>query len=65
MARAYTRAVKKLRRQGGCRFERQGPGDHEIRYSPISKHRFMVDTHIKSRHGATFTLRQAGVPKAF
>jgi hypothetical protein len=65
MARTYTRAVKTLLREGGCRFERQGRGDQEIWYSPISERRFMVDTHIKSRHWANFTLRQAGLPKAF
>jgi hypothetical protein len=43
MADNYTPAVKKLLRQAGCWFERQGKGDHEIWYSPITERRFMVD----------------------
>jgi len=65
MADNYTPAVKKLLRQAGCRFERQGKGDHEIWYSPVSERRFMVDAKIKSRHWASHTLKQAGLPKAF
>lgn len=65
MADNYTPALKKLLRQAGCRFERQGKGDHEIWYSPISERRFMVDASIKSRHWANHTLKQAGLPKAF
>jgi hypothetical protein len=65
MAENYTPAVKKLLRQAGCRFERQGRGDHEIWYSPLTNRRFMVDGRIKSRHWANHTLKQAGLPKAF
>jgi hypothetical protein len=65
MADNYTPAVKKLLRQSGCWFERQGKGDHEIWYSPITERRFMVDAKIKSRHWANHTLKQAGLPKAF
>ena len=65
MADNFTPAVKKLLREAGCRFERQGKGDHEIWYSPVSNRRFMVDTRIKSRHWANYTLKQAGLPKGF
>lgn len=65
MADNFTPAVKKLLRNAGCRFERQGKGDHEIWYSPLSKRRFMVDAKIKSRHWANVTLKQAGLTKAF
>jgi hypothetical protein len=65
MADNYTPAVKKLLRQADCHLERQGKGDHEIWYSPISGRRFMVDAKIKSRHWANHTLKQAGLPKAF
>jgi hypothetical protein len=65
MADNFTRIVKKLLREAGCRFERQGKGDHEIWYSPLTKRYFMVDGRIKSRHWANFTLKQAGLPKAF
>jgi HicA toxin of bacterial toxin-antitoxin, len=65
MAENYTPRVKAILRQNGCSFVRQGKGDHEIWYSPINNHRFMVDNHIKSRHWANYTLKQAGLEKAF
>jgi hypothetical protein len=40
MAENFTRAVKKLLRDAGCRFERQGKGDHEIWYSPLTERHF-------------------------
>jgi hypothetical protein len=61
----YTQDVKKHLRDAGCRFERQGRGDHEIWYSPITKIRFVVDQRIKSRHTANAVLKQAGLPKEF
>jgi hypothetical protein len=42
-----------------------GKGHHEIWESPVNGRRFMVDQHIKSRHWANHTLKQAGLPKAF
>ena len=65
MAENFTPAVKRRLRDAGCRSERQGKGDHEIRYSPTTKRRFLVDARIKSRHWANYTLKQAGLPKAF
>jgi hypothetical protein len=44
---------------------RQGKGDHEIWHNPINNRRFMVDSFIKSRHWANYTLKQAGLPKTF
>lgn len=61
----YTPVLKQLLQQGGCYFERQGKGDHEIWYSPIAKLRFPVDSKIKSRHTANGVLKQAGLPKHF
>jgi ribosomal protein L16/L10AE len=61
----FTPAVKRLLADAGCRFERQGKGDHEIWYSPLTNRRFMVDAKIKSRHWANHALKQAGLPKAF
>ncbi|MGH6913888.1 MAG: hypothetical protein ACREH3_09300 [Geminicoccales bacterium] len=37
MAENVTPALEKLLRDAECRFERQGKGDHEIRYGPIRK----------------------------
>ena len=61
----YTGALKKILSENGCGFERQGKGDHEIWYSPISGKRFPVDSNIKSRHTANAVLKQAGLPKQF
>jgi HicA toxin of bacterial toxin-antitoxin, len=65
MAASLTPALKKLLIEAGCLFERQGKGDHEIWYSPITDRRFVIDSSIKSRHTANAVLKQAGLPKAF
>lgn len=57
--------LKRVLRDAGCRFERQGKGGHEIWSSPISGVRFPVDGRIKSRHTANAVLKQAGLPKKF
>jgi hypothetical protein len=64
MADNYTPAVKKLLRQAGCRFERQGKGDHEIWYSPISERRLMVDAKIKSPPSPTASSPPGIKPRA-
>ena len=61
----YTRDLKRHLREAGCQFERQGKGDHEIWYSPITNIRFVVDNNIKSRHTANAVLKQGGLPKKF
>ena len=61
----FTKKLKKYLQEAGCYFERQGRGDHEIWYSPITKIRFTVDQHIKSRHTANAVLKQVGLPKKF
>lgn len=53
----FTPELKRLLRDSGCRFERQGKGDHEIWSSPITGLRFPVDGKIKSRHTASAVLR--------
>ncbi|MCA2627774.1 MULTISPECIES: type II toxin-antitoxin system HicA family toxin [unclassified Microcystis] len=65
MATSLTPALKKLLSAAGCYFERQGKGDHEIWYSPLTERRFVVDNTIKSRHTANVVLKQAGLSKAF
>jgi hypothetical protein len=62
---SYTRVLKRILREAGCDFEREGKGDHEIWYSPITEIRFVVDQEIKSRHTANAVLKQAGLPKKF
>jgi len=61
----YTRTLKQHLQEAGCHFERQGKGDHEIWFSPITNIRFVVDNHIKSRDTANAVLKQAGLPKKF
>jgi len=65
MGSNFTRDLKRILRQAGCRQERQGKGDHEIWYSPLTDTRFPVDSRIKSRHTANAVLKQAGLPKQF
>jgi hypothetical protein len=57
--------VKRILLAAGCRFHRQGRGDHEIWVSPVSSRAFTVDSKIKSRHTANGVLKQAGLPKRF
>jgi len=59
----YAPAIRKILLQNGCHLERQGSGDHEIWYSPMTNRRFPVDSKIKSRHTANGILKQAGLPK--
>ena len=61
----YTKALKKILSDNGCYFNRQGKGDHETWYSPITSVYFTVDNNLKSRHTANETLKQAGLDKAF
>jgi hypothetical protein len=61
----FTRDLKQYLKEADCYFERQGKGDHEIWFSPITGIRFVVDNHIKSRHTANAVLKQAGLPKKF
>ncbi|MBW4661895.1 MAG: type II toxin-antitoxin system HicA family toxin [Drouetiella hepatica Uher 2000/2452] len=65
MAESLTPKLKKILVVAGCSLERQGKGDHEIWYSPITQRRFVVDSAIKSRHTANAVLKQAGLPKEF
>lgn len=65
MAGSFTPELRKILLDHGCRFERQGRGDHEIWFSPITNRRFVVDGKIKSRHTANAVLKQAGIGSRF
>lgn len=65
MGSSFTPQLKKILLANGCRFERQGKGDHEIWFSPATQCHFVVDGAIKSRHTANAVLKQAGIPKQF
>jgi len=62
---SYTPQVKAILLAAGCRFVRQGRGDHEIWQSAINGKRFTVDGKILSKHTANGTLKDAGLPKQF
>jgi predicted RNA binding protein YcfA (HicA-like mRNA interferase family) len=62
---SYTSEVIRILRDRGCTFVRQGKGDHQIWYSPVTDRRFPVDANIKSRHTANEVLKQAGIAKRF
>lgn len=53
----FSRDLKKILKEQGCRFHRQGKGDHEIWFSPLSAQYFTVDGDIKSRHTANAVLK--------
>jgi hypothetical protein len=57
----YTRTVKKILSDGGCKFVRYGKGDHEIWYSPLINRKFAVDGKITKRSSANQTLKCAGI----
>lgn len=61
----YEREVRSLLLQAGCVFHREGKGDHEIWYSPITNRYITVDGGIKSRHTANAVLKQAGIERKF
>lgn len=62
---SFTPQLKRILLDHSCRFEREGKGDHEIWFSPITNRRFVVDQQIKSRHTANAVLKQAGIAKQF
>jgi hypothetical protein len=62
---SFENEVRAYLREFGCSFVRNGKGDHEIWYSPISQRNFTVDGKIKSRHTANEVLKQAGIGKKF
>lgn len=61
----FTPLLKKALKAKGCYLVRQGKGDHEIWFSPISQQNLIVDGKIKSRHTANAALQQAGLEKQF
>jgi hypothetical protein len=65
MVQGFAKQLKTILIDSGCKFYRQGRGDHEIWYSPISNQYFTVDAGCQSRHTANAVLKQAGLPKRF
>lgn len=65
MGEKLDRTLRRLLMESGCTFVPQTKGSHEMWFSPISGHHFVVPAGIVSRHTANAILRQAGLPKAF
>ena len=61
----YGKAVRDLLRKNGCYFVRQGKGDHEIWFSPITNRNVTVDGKIYIRYTANGVLKQAGIKDRF
>lgn len=61
----YEKKVRNVLRENGCHFVRQGKGDHDIWYSPLTGRTFPVDSKIKSRHMANVILKQSGIDYRF
>lgn len=62
---SYTPKLKKILRENGFSFRRQGKGDHEIWSNPVTKKKATVDGKILSRHLANKILKDAGIDEAF
>ena len=61
----YGKAVRKILKENGCYFLRQGKGDHEIWFSPITNRIVVVDGTIYPRHTANGILKDAGIDYKF
>jgi len=65
MPRGFYAQIVEALREAGCEFRRQGKGDHEIWYSPLTRKTFPVDKGVLSRHTANAVMKQAGLQKRF
>lgn len=65
MGQGFYRQIVEALKSAGCKFQRQGKGDHEIWYSPITGRTFTVDKGTLSRHTANAVMKQAGIDLHF
>jgi hypothetical protein len=65
MVRGFYAAIVEALRAAGCSFRRNGKGDHEIWYSPLTNRTFTVDKGVLSRHTANAVMKQAGLDRRF
>ena len=61
MGSSYGRELKRILLDHGCRFVRQGKGDHEIWFSPITELHVTVDVGTRKRFTANAVLKRAGI----
>jgi hypothetical protein len=65
MVRGFYAAIVEALRVAGCSFKRNGKGDHEIWFSPLTRRTFTVDKGVLSRHTANAVMKQAGIDRRF
>ena len=65
MGAKYGRDLHVILRKHNCTFVRDGKGDHEIWYSPITNRIVVVDFGTRSRHTANKALKEAGINHKF
>jgi hypothetical protein len=65
MVRGFYQEIVEALKVAGCTFRRQGKGDHEIWYSPITERTISVDRNSLSRHTANAVMKQAGIDRKF
>ena len=65
MGQGFYREIVEALKAAGCQYRRQGKGDHEIWYSPITDRTLTVDKGSLSRHTAKAVMKQAGLDKRF
>ena len=61
----YEKKVRKILKDNGCIFKRQGKGDHEIWYNPSNGKSVAVDKVIKSRHTANGIMKEMEIEYHF
>ena len=57
MGGSFTPELVRLLVDAGCRFERHGKGDHDIRIGPIVECRFVVERHPQHKYRIPTTRR--------
>lgn len=55
----YTRLVKKILSDNGCKFVRYGKGDHEVWHNPLLNKTFSNDGKIRKRTSANENIQAA------
>jgi len=65
MGAKYGRELRSILKQYGCTYVRQGKGDHEIWYSPMTQRNISMDIGTRNRHTANEILKEAGIDYKF
>jgi len=65
VAKGFYKQIVSILKKNDCYFVRDGKGDHEIWYSPLSDRNFSVDKGCLSRHTANAIMKQAHIDHKF